>query len=118
MVARRTLWCKSVRYRAAIPLYLDGRLGAELCRVYAIRPADPGDVRAYEQSLYADDEAAALSCTAGAIIYTGLAVASLLADAVKKSATGESVVWEIVCDLKTLTLITSSEVTLAGRRGG
>jgi molybdopterin/thiamine biosynthesis adenylyltransferase len=105
MAARKILWQKSVRHRAGIPLYLDGRLGAEVCRLYAIRPADPDDVRCYERSLYDDGQAAPLSCTAGAIIYTGFAMASLIADQVKKFATGERVPREILCDLKTLTLV-------------
>jgi molybdopterin/thiamine biosynthesis adenylyltransferase len=107
MIARKTIWRRSVRYRAGIPLYLDGRLGAEICRIYAVRPTDPEDIRCYEQSLYADGQAAPLSCTAAAIIYTGFAVASLLADEVKKFATGESVAREIIYDLKTLTLLAS-----------
>ncbi len=108
MAARKTIWRRAVRYRAGIPLYLDGRLGAEICRIYAVRPTDPEDIRQYEQSLYGDGEAAPLSCTAGAIIYTGFAIASLLADEVKKFATGESVAREIIYDLKTLTLIASA----------
>ncbi len=107
MLARKTLWLKSVRHRAGIPLYLDGRLGAEVCRLYTIRPADPDDVRFYERTLYDDSEAAPLPCTAGAIIYTGFAVASLVADQVKKFAAGETIVREILCDLKTLTLAAS-----------
>jgi molybdopterin/thiamine biosynthesis adenylyltransferase len=105
MAARMVIWQKAVRHRAGILLYLDGRLGAEVCRLYAIRPADPDDVRAYERSLYDDGQAEVLSCTAGAIIYTGFAMASLIADQVKKFATGETVGREILFDLKTLTLV-------------
>jgi hypothetical protein len=104
MATRKNLWWKAVRHRAGIPLYLDGRLGAEVCRLYGIRPADPDDVRCYEQTLYDDIQAAPLSCTAAAIIYTGFAMASLIADQVKKFATGEPIAREILCDLKTLTL--------------
>lgn len=107
MAARKTLWVKSVRHRAGIPLYLDGRLGAEVCRLYAIRPADPDDVRCYEGSLYEDSQAVPLPCTAGAIIYTGFAVASLIADQVKKFAAGEFGPREILYDMKTLTLVAS-----------
>jgi molybdopterin/thiamine biosynthesis adenylyltransferase len=107
MAARRTLWVKGVRHRAGLPLFLDGRLGAEVCRLYAIRPADPDDIRCYEQSLYEDGQALPLSCTAGAIIYTGFAMASLMADQVKKFAAGEPVPREILYDLKTLTLVVS-----------
>lgn len=104
MTTRKNLWWKTIRHRASIPLYLDGRLGAEVCRLYAIRPADPDDVRCYEQTLYDDIQAAPLSCTAAAIIYTGFAIASLIADQVKKFVTGESIAREILYDLKTLTL--------------
>ncbi len=107
MVTRKTLWVKCVRHRAGIPLYLDGRLGAEVCRLYAIRPADPDDVRCYEGSLYEDSQTVPLSCTAGAIIYTGFAMASLMADQVKKFATGELGPREILYDLKTMTLVAS-----------
>lgn len=107
MAARKAMWTKSVRHRASIPLYLDGRLGAEVCRLYAIRPADPDDVRCYEKSLYDDREAMPLSCTAGAIIYTGFAMASLMADQVKKFATGELCPREILYDMKTMTLVAS-----------
>jgi sulfur carrier protein ThiS adenylyltransferase len=107
MAARKTLWVKSVRHRAGIPLYLDGRMGAEVCRLYAIRPADPDDVRCYERSLYEDSQAVPLSCTAGGIIYTGFAMASLMADQIKKFATGEPASREILYDLKTLTLVAS-----------
>ena len=44
MVSRKNLWQKTVRHRAGIPLFLDGRLGAEVCRLYAIRPADPDEL--------------------------------------------------------------------------
>jgi molybdopterin/thiamine biosynthesis adenylyltransferase len=107
MDARKNLWWKAIRHRAGIPLYLDGRLGAELCRLYAIRPFDPDDVRCYEKSLYEDSQAMVPTCTAAAIIYTGFAIASLMADQVKKFATAESLAREIFYDLKTLTLVTT-----------
>jgi molybdopterin/thiamine biosynthesis adenylyltransferase len=107
MASRKAMWVKSVRHRAGIPLYLDGRLGAEVCRLYAIRPADPDDVRCYESNLYEDSQAVPLSCTAGAIIYTAFAMASLMADQVKKFATGELGPREILYDMKTMTLVAS-----------
>ena len=107
MLTRKTLWQKTVRHRAGIPLYLDGRLGAEVCRLYGIRPADPDDVRVYERTLYDDGETLPLPCTASAIIYTGFAMASLVADQVKKFANGETLAREILYDLKTLTLVAS-----------
>ncbi len=105
MRARRSVWQRSVRYRAAVPLFLDGRLGAEVIRLYAIRPADPDDVRFYGSTLYDDAEAEPLGCSGAAIVYTGFAVGSLIANQVKRFATGEPVRREVLCDLKTLTVV-------------
>ena len=105
MRARRTIWQRCVRYRAAVPLFLDGRLGAEVIRLYAIRPADPDDVRFYGATLYDDAEAEPLGCSAAGIIYTGFAMGSLIANQVKRFAAGEPMRREILCDLKTLTLV-------------
>ena len=105
MRARRSIWQRSVRYRAAVPLFLDGRLGAEVIRLYAIRPADPDDVRYYAATLYNDAEAEPPGCSAGGIVYTGFAVGSLIANQVKRFAAGEPLRREILCDLKTLTLV-------------
>jgi len=105
MRARRAIWQRSVRYRASVPLFLDGRLGAEVIRLYAVRPADPDDVRFYGATLYDDAEAEPLGCSAGAIVYTGFAVASLIANQVKRFATGEPLCRETLWDLKTLTLV-------------
>ena len=105
MRARRAIWQRSVRYRAAVPLFLDGRLGAEVIRLYAIRPADPDDVRFYSGTLYDDAEAEPLGCSGAAIVYTGFAVGSLIANQVKRFAMGERVRREVLWDLKTLTLV-------------
>jgi len=107
MQARRVIWQKSVRYRASIKFYIDARMGAEVSRIYSIRPADPDAVRFYERTLYDDAEASQLPCSAAAIIYNGLSIASLVGNQVKKFVMGEDVKREILCDLKTLTLIAS-----------
>lgn len=105
MTARQAIWKGAIRYRPNVELYLDARMGAEVCRIYSIRPADPDDIRAYELSLYNDDQATADSCTAQAIIYNVFTIAGLIANQVKKYAKGEHLEREIVFDLKTMTLI-------------
>ncbi len=108
MRARKAIWLRSIRYRTAVLRYLDARMGAEVARIYAVNPTDPGDIRFYEKSLYDDEETEALPCTAAAIIYSGFAIASLIGNLVKRLATGEDLPREILFDLKTLTLLTSS----------
>jgi len=108
MRARKAIWARSIRYRAGILRYLDARMGAEVARIYAVNPTDPDDIRFYEKTLYADEEAEVLPCTAAAIIYSGFAIASLIGNLVKRLATEEHLPREILLDLKTLTLFTSS----------
>lgn len=101
MEARKSVW-KRVRYSARVPLYIDARMGAELARIYAIRPADPDHVSFYESNLY--DDAERLPCSARAIIYCPLIVGGLIALMVKKYAIGEPCPREIIFDLPTLGL--------------
>lgn len=108
MRARKAIWLRSIRYRAGILRYLDARMGAEVARIYAVNPTDPADIRFYEKTLYDDEEAEVLPCTAAAIIYSGFAIASLIGNLVKRLATGEDLPREILFDLKTLTLFTNS----------
>jgi hypothetical protein len=105
MSARQEIWHGSIRYRADVELYIDARMGAEVCRIYSIRPSDPEHVRAYELTLYNDDQASADACTAQAIIYNVLSIAGLIANQVKKYAKGEHLDREVILDLKTLTLL-------------
>ena len=105
MVARSTIWKECVRYRAAVPLYVDARMGAQVCRLLSVRPADPDHVRLYEATLYDDEGAAQDPCTAQAVIFTALGVASLVANQVKRDARGEPVAPDVIFDFVTLNLI-------------
>jgi len=105
MEARREIW-KAVKYNPQVHLYIDGRMGAEVCRIYSVWPIDPEDVRRYEASLYSDEEALELPCTERAIIYNVFVVAGLIGNQVKKYAKAEPFAKEVILDLVSLTLIT------------
>ncbi len=105
MTARREIWLRGIRHRAAVPLYLDARMGAEVARILTVRPADPDDVRRYEASLHRDEEAVVLPCTAQAIVYTGFSIAALVAGQIKKFLTGEPFKGELILDHRTMTFI-------------
>jgi ThiF family len=105
MSARQAIWQGAIRYHSNVELYIDARMGAEVCRIYSVRPSDPEDVRAYELTLYDDDQATDDACTAQAIIYNVLSIAGLIANQVKKYAKGERLDREVILDLKTLTLL-------------
>ena len=108
MAARSRIWRSSVRYRGTVPLYVDARMGGQVCRVLAVRPADPDDVRSYETTLYTDRAATEDSCTARAIVYTTLGVAALIANQVKRHARGEPIEPDVIFDFATLSLLTGA----------
>ncbi len=105
MASRTAIWRGSVRFRGTVPLYVDARMGGQVCRVLTVRPADPDSVRAYESTLYDDDAAVDDPCTAQAIIYTTLGVASLVANEVRRHARGERTAPDTLFDFATLTLL-------------
>ena len=107
MEARRRIWDRSIRFKAGVTAYIDARMGAEVSRIYTVRPADPDHIRFYERTLYSDDEALQISCTAQAIVYTSFGIASLVAGQVKRVAMGEACKREIIFDQRTLTLFTA-----------
>lgn len=104
MQARQEIW-KAVRYQPTVSVYIDARMGAEVCRIFTIQPTDPDDVTAYERSLHTDGEAQELPCTARAIIYNVFMVAALICSQIKKFGCGQKHPREIIFDLVTLSLI-------------
>lgn len=105
MASRDRIWSDSIRFHGTVPLYVDARMGAQVCRVITIRPSDPDDVRVYEASLYSDEAAAEDPCTAQAILYTTFGVAALVANQIKRFACDEPLERDIFFDFATLSLL-------------
>jgi len=99
MDERMKLW-EGVKYNPRVPLLIDGRMGAEVMRVFSIVPTDPDDVRRYEAELYPSSEAFSAPCTARAIIYTAFSVAALIAGQVKKYVAGQPYSRDITFDAR------------------
>jgi hypothetical protein len=104
MSSRQEIW-KAIKFKPNVSLYVDGRMGAEACRIYTIRPVDPNDVKFYETFLYNDENAQELPCTGRAIIYNVFMIASLICNQIKKFARGEPFHKEIIFDMVTFALI-------------
>lgn len=77
-----------VRTQSEVELYIDSRMGGEVAQIFTLRPSDQLDVEEYEKTLFNDDEAEELPCTAQAIIYTVLGIAQPIARLVKKFLMG------------------------------
>lgn len=106
MSSRKEIW-QRVKYNPAVQIYVEARMGAEVCRIHTVKPCDPSDVKWYETTLYSDEEAVEAPCTARAIIYCSFMIGALVANQVKKFARAEPLAHEVIFDLKTLTLLVS-----------
>jgi predicted ThiF/HesA family dinucleotide-utilizing enzyme len=106
MAARAEIW-KSIRYKPNILIYIDARMGAEVCRIHTVQPVNPEDVRNYEKTLFTDEQATELRCTAQAVIYNVFMIAALITNQVKKFARGEPFPKEVIFDLHSLIIISN-----------
>jgi len=79
-------------------------MGAEVGRIYCIRPTDPSAIDFYEQNLYPSSGAEQLPCSARSIIYCPTVMAGLTAAQIKTFAVGQPTKREIVIDLPNLVL--------------
>lgn len=85
MEARAEIW-KAIKQSPAVEAVIDARAGAEQLRfIYA--PVTES-VR-YEKTLYTDEDALPLPCTARAIIYTSFVAGGIIASLVKAHLTGK-----------------------------
>lgn len=107
MASRSEIWHKSVKLKPYVRWYIECRMGVDNGRVYTVNPMRPGSIRAYEQTLYTDEEAdvlttnngcgAAVSIGATSTILAGMAVWQFLraANAEITGCTG-TIEWEIL----------------------
>lgn len=97
MITRSRVW-KKIKNDENVPLLIDARMGAEEGRVFAIDPNNANHVELYESTLYSDDEAVELPCSAQAVIYNTLLIASVICRMIKGFATGEKLPREVTTD--------------------
>ena len=103
MDVRMEAWKRS-RLDPNVLLLIDPRMGAEVGRIYCIRPTDPGSIDLYEENLYPSSGAEQLPCSARSIIYCPTVMAGLIAAQVKAYAIGQLAKREIVIDLTNMVL--------------
>jgi hypothetical protein len=106
MKSRADIW-KRMKYNPVVNLYIDARMGAEICKIHTINPCDPIDIKWYEKTLFPDEKASEEKCTEKAVIYNTFTIAGLVASQVKKFARAQLFAREIIFDLRTLTFITN-----------
>ena len=97
MASRQLIW-NAVRFDPGVRVFIDARMGGLVSIVRPVRPCDAGDVRRYEATLHADDDAVQEPCTARAILFTVLAIASTVARLVRLDLVGQELPREVVQD--------------------
>jgi molybdopterin/thiamine biosynthesis adenylyltransferase len=104
MKSRDAIW-KRMKYNPSVNLYIDARMGAEVCKICTVNPCDPSDIRWYEKTLFSDDKASEELCTAKSVIYNTFTIAGLVASQVKKFVKGQEFPKDIIFDLRSLVLM-------------
>ncbi|MFH1098576.1 MAG: ThiF family adenylyltransferase [Candidatus Uhrbacteria bacterium] len=84
MDTRKAIW-ERCRMNPGIPLFIEGRMGAEQYHVFAVRPCDERHITAYELELFPQSQAAELPCTARAIIFNTFSI-------------GAEICWLVKCE--------------------
>lgn len=116
MESRRIIWEKSIRNRPEVLWYIDARMGyidkelggdGEVGEFYTVRPLNLNDQQSYEATLFSDEQAVPVPCTAAAVIYNVFWIAALIGNQVKKLIKGEEYFKEIKFGLKGMVLIVS-----------
>ena len=90
MSVRRALF-EAVRYHPGTALFADGRIGGSIAKVLFAAPGNAASLRAYEETLHSDEDAAELPCTARSVFDVNLIVAGLLAQGIRDFLTSGTV---------------------------
>jgi hypothetical protein len=106
MKSRESIW-KRMKYNPAVNIYIDARMGAEVCKIHTVKTCDPEDIKWYEKTLFPDSKASEEKCTEKSVIYNTFIIAGLIASQVKKFARAQPFAREIIFDIKTLTFISN-----------
>jgi ThiF family len=88
MDARIDIWRK-VKYNAAVELFIDSRMGAEVGRIIAVEPIDPLGVEFYKSTLHTSKEAFQAPCTEKSTVYCACGLAAMICAKVKKHLAGD-----------------------------
>lgn len=106
MQARHDIWDFIMDDPGDYPaLYIDCRMGGEFGELYAVVDKRPEYIKAYESHLLNEEDVPEAPCTARAIIYNAMMLASVVAAMVKKYLVGtEEIPWQVLMDTRNLGL--------------
>lgn len=103
MKMRQGIWTMISKKPQELKLLIDSRMGGEQGIVYTCRMDKNADKKRYSATLHDDSQAVEEPCTARAIIYNVLDIASKISKIVQRYATGQELPKEIAFSEKTFT---------------
>lgn len=83
-------FCLDMAAAHGATVLVDPRMGAEMYSQYVVKePSNPDNVKDYLKTLYKNEDALQVPCTAKSTIYTAISAAGLIVKTVKNVLTGE-----------------------------
>ena len=96
MDVRKTIY-SAVKHRTS-GLFIEGRMGAQVYRAYAVKLGNKAEMDYYEKEWYPQSEATPDRCTQKSIIYTVLQVVGAMLSMTKRYLAEETVPVEVIYD--------------------
>ena len=116
MDVRKTIW-EHFKNRTQTRFFVEGRMSAQVYRVYGIQPEVVQQRDFYETTLYPQSEASPLPCGEKSIIYTVYGVASEMCNQVKQWIMNDYRPTEVQYDHYLRTTVTTYHEQLEGDNG-
>lgn len=101
MSGRDKIWKQNIKFKSAVTLYVEPRMGLDTARIYNVEPMNTDHHKRYEECFYGDDEAEVSSCgTSMTVITTALSTSAWVARQLINHHAGEELSNEILLDVK------------------
>jgi len=104
METRLQVWNDYVKLNPMVPLYIEARMAGLFGFIYCFNPCDPKAIEAYEKTLFSDDTAEELPCTARGVDFNCCGLSSTIAAAVAAFALKNPFPFEMVIDYSNFSL--------------
>lgn len=85
-------------------LYIDARMAGNAIEIYKVQGNNMDDVKAYEGTLFSEEETIPVNCSERSVVYNVFIVAGLIGDMVAKYVNEQELPREIIMDLFNFTL--------------
>lgn len=109
MKARKEIFANGIKLNMGVKLYVETRMGLTIGRIYALSPVSISQIKAYEGTLYSDEESEVSACgTSQSVAPTANLIASMAVWKLIKFHNNFEINNEVLIDLQNLNTICST----------